>query len=141
MMKKHLIKTVIILGAILALLAVTGGTDLVYSVLAAPSTGLATTLLSQSSNLDTVSSVYGYRQGYSQNIQAAAFYLYDTTNLGEHAYCHYCHGSMSTIYTSMANGESDQAITVQLQIGLTIECAGCHIQRPVQSLGHFGGDD
>lgn len=125
----------------MALLAVTGGTDLAYSAFAAPSTGLAKTLLSQSQNLNMASSVYGYRQGYSQSVKAAVFYLNGTTNLGEHASCHFCHGSMTSIYSSMANSESDQAITPQLQIGLTIECTGCHIQRSGQSLGHFGGDD
>jgi hypothetical protein len=130
--EKFLVKIIISAGIILTLLAVTGGHDLVYSAFAAPSASPTLTLLSHDQNLDNLSTTYMNSQVYFQGPQVAINYLNETNNLSKHAYCYSCHGSTSSVFSSITNAENNQVIWLQGYMGLTIECAGCHTHGNVQ---------
>jgi hypothetical protein len=130
--EKFLIKIVISVGIILALLAVTGGTDLVYSAFAAPSTRSTSPITGQNQDPLDHSVAYQSSLGYFQSAQLAINYLDGASNFSVRTDCYLCHGAASSVFSTIANAENSQSFWLQRHIGLTIECAGCHTQKTGQ---------
>jgi len=139
--EKFLAKLVISLGIILTLLAVTGGTDLVYSAFAATPASPNSTLTGQQQDPQNSPISYISSQAYFESAQVALNFLDESIGLANHADCYTCHSGTPSVSSALINSEINQVIWMQRHIEVDMECAGCHTQRVGGLFGHFGGDD